>query len=75
MDSHWDYSHALQVAVSSYKMVPHPSIGFSPFYLMYGCEPLIPDKISFTTYLSDEDYEVTLISHIQDMIELNQSAL
>ena len=42
---------------------------------MYGHEPLMPDKISFTLYLSDEDYEVALSSHIQDMMELNQSAL
>ena len=42
---------------------------------MYGCEPLMHDKIPFTTYLSNKDYKVTLSSHIQDRMELNQSAL
>ena len=35
----------------------------------------MPDKIPFIIYLSDEDYEVALSFHIQDMIELNQSTL
>ena len=75
LDNYWDYSHAQQVDVAAYRMVSHYSIGFLPFYLVYRHEPLMLDEIPFTAYLSDEDYEVVLSFHIQDIMELNQSAL
>ena len=35
----------------------------------------MPEKIPFTTYDSNEDYEVALSSHIQNMLATNKQAL
>ena len=75
LDNHRDFSRALQIAVSAYWMVPHKPTGFSPFQLLYGRDPLMPEEILQTIFKSDEDYEIALSSHIQNMIELNQQAI
>ena len=56
-------------------MVPHKSTGFSPFQLLYSFDPLMPKEILFTTYDSEENYKVTLSSHIQNILATNQQAL
>ena len=63
-----EYLRALQVATAAYNMVLHEATGFSPFQLLYGRDALMPDKLPFTEYKSNEDYKQALSSHIETMI-------
>jgi len=70
-----DFTRALQIAVAAYCMVPHRATGFSPFQLLYGCDLLMPEELPFTTYNSDEDYEIVLSTHIEKMLKTIQQAM
>lgn len=70
-----EYSRALQIATVAYNMVLHKATGFSPFQLLYGRDTLMPDKLPFTEYKSNEDYEQALNSHIETMIATNRKAM
>ena len=64
----------MNVAVSTYRMVPHRATGFSLFVLLYGCEAFTPYEILFTWYDSEEQYQDALSSHIEKMFELHKRA-
>ena len=64
MTSREEWGRILQLAASSYRMVPHESTGFSPFLMMYGWEAVMPEEIPHMTFLSNEDYETAVGKHI-----------
>ena len=64
----------LQLAASSYRMVPHESTGLSPFLMMYGQEAIMPEEIPHVTYLSNENYKTTLENNIGRMLAINKKA-
>ena len=75
LDNHCNFSKAMQIAIAAYQMVSNQSIGFSLFYLLYRCKPLMLKEIHFTKYNSDEDYKVAVSSHIEHMISINEQAI
>ena len=44
-----EWGRILQLAASSYWMVPHGSTGMSPFLMLYGQEALMPEEIPHAT--------------------------
>ena len=64
----------LQLAASSYRIVPHESTGFSPFLMMYGWEAIMPEEIPHMTYLTNEDYKTAVGKHIKRMLAINDKA-
>ena len=69
-----EWGRILQLATSSYRMVPHESTGFSPFLMMYGWEAIMPEETPHMTYLSNEDYETVVDKHIGRMLAINEKA-
>ena len=69
-----EWGRILQLAASSYRMVPHESTGFSPFLMEYGQEAIMPEEIPHMTYLSNEDYETAVGKHIGRMLAINEKA-
>ena len=55
-------------------MVPYKATKFLIFQLLYRKKPFMPKELSFMIYKSDEDYEVALSSHIQNMVDINNQA-
>ena len=64
----------LNIVVSAYCMVPHCATGFSPFVLLYGCEAVTPYEVLLTRYTSEEQYQDTLSSQIENMFEIHKGA-
>ena len=73
-DQWFDFQRNLNIAVSAYCMIPHRAAGFSPFVLLYGCEAVTPNEITFTRYALEEQYQEALSSHIKKMFEIHQGA-
>ena len=69
-----EWGRILQLAASSYRMVPHESTGLSPFLMMYGWEAILPEEITYVTYLSNENYETAVENHIGRMLAINKKA-
>ena len=46
----------LNIAVSTYCIMPFRATGFSPFVLLYDCEAVTPYEIQFTRYTLKEQY-------------------
>ena len=69
-----EWGRILQLAASSYRMVPHESTGFSPFLMKYGREAIMHEEIPHMTYLSNEDYKTAVGKHIGRMLAINKKA-
>ena len=69
-----EWGRILQLAASSYRMVPHESTGFSPFLIVYGRDAIMPEEIPHMTYLSNEDYKTAVEKHIRRMLAINEKA-
>ena len=65
----------MQLAASSYWMVPHGSTGMSPFLMLNGQEALMPEEILHVTYASNDSYEVAVEKHIRNMLAIHQEAI
>ena len=53
------WSRVLQIAASTYRMVPHEATGIFPFLMLYGREAIMPEEIDHTVYVSNSDYGKT----------------
>ena len=65
----------MQLAASSYWMVPHGSTGMSLFFILYGREALMPEELLHTTYASNDRYELDVEKHIKKMLAIHQEAI
>ena len=70
-----EWGRILQLAASSYWMVPHGSTGMSLFLMLYGREALMPEEIPHVTYASNISYEIAVEKHIEKMLAIHQEAL
>lgn len=70
-----DLKRFLNIAASAYRMVPHRSNGISPFVMMYGREPIMPEEINFIKFKEIEDYNRAVFNHIQNLLEIHELAL
>ena len=69
------WGRVLQLAASSYWMVPHGSTGMTLFLILYGREALMPEEILHVTYASNYIYEVAVEKHIIKMLAIHQEAI
>ena len=56
-------------------MVPHRSSGISPYIMLYGQEPIMPEEINFIKFKKVEDHEIAIKNHIKNMIDIHELAL
>ena len=73
-DQGFNLQQNLNIAVSAYCMVPHCATEFSPFVLLYGCEAVTPVEVSFTRYMSEDQYQGAISSHIEKMFDFHKGA-
>ena len=52
-----EWGRVLKLAASLYRIVPHESIGLSPFLMMYNREAIMPEEIPHVKFSSNENYK------------------
>ena len=56
-------------------MVPHRSLGISPFLILHCREPIIPEEVNYIKFRKVEDYEAAVKNHIKNLIDIHELAL
>ena len=52
-----------------------PPTGFLPFKLLYGREGLVPDEISHVEFSREDDYNLAVENHIEQLVETHNQAM
>ena len=75
MDDRLSVVRCLGMAVAAIRMVPSRATGFLPFKLLYGREGLVPDEISHVEFSTEDDYNLAVENHIEQLVETHNQAM
>ena len=75
MDDWLSVVRCLGMAVAAIRMVPSRATGFLPFKLLYGREGLVPDEISHVEFSTEDDYNLAVENHIEQLVETHNQAM
>ena len=64
----------MQIAASTYRIVPHEATGISLFLMLYGREATMPEEIEHTLYASNTDDKKAVAGYIAKFLNMQKMA-